>query len=412
MGRPKRTDKEQRETSSSSHNPHKPTRSPTLPTSSHTASAGFTPNSDTCLGHDLDDTVDPALGGVQYLESFDFTLQDATLEDDSLDIPPGHYLNATLDLPLDQSIPAITDERAETYTATANVYSRFPPMRHESIQELSNLNLELYRQLGVVRPMAIKYRIIHPSLVTLPDGNHTLSDAVVFMMHGLQTYHKLLVEILGFTGPAHDALYDSHDHPNPNTTSLLSPADVGDNEDPRVPVSGATGRQRRKILRSDSDAERTVLHDSSHSALLDMPTSLLLLSCHTNLIYLCGDVFAAIRAALLATRRQITLFTFSFLHSDEISIPQDPDLQIIVLTQAVIRLIDRIRGLLSYPDDCDVDPRGKRCETKARRNAIPPQLLDLVLRWEARGGGLADRVGIEALREEIRRLHELVYKPV
>ncbi|KAK1766626.1 hypothetical protein QBC33DRAFT_541600 [Phialemonium atrogriseum] len=420
MGRPKRADKDQRGSTASS-NPPQPTRSPTLPSTSHTAAGGFTPNGDTWSGHDLDDTPDPTLQGVQYLEFFDIALQDATPEDESLDRPAEHYLDPTLDLSLAQSIPTLitlTDEGTAVDTATVNAYSRFPPMRQDSTQELSNLNLELYRQLGVVGSMASKDANIHPGLATPPGGTHTsLSDAVVFMMHGLQTYHRLLVEILGFTGPTHDAMHCSHDHPKPSTTSLLSPADGMDSEDPRGPVSeAATSRQPRLASQSDGSSELTVAHDPSHgaSALLDMPTSLLLLSCHANLIYFCRDAFAAIRAALLATRRPITLFSISFLHTDEVSIPQDPDLQIIVLTQAVIRLIERIGRLLGYPDDWEDDSGHERCEPNLRshNNAIPPELLDLVLRRAASGEGPLDRVGIRELREEIRRLYELVYRPV
>jgi len=255
-------------------------------------------------------------------------------------------------------------------------------------------------------------------LATPPGGTHTpLSDAVVFMMHGLQTYHRLLVEILGFTGPTQDAMYCSHDHPKPSTnTSLLSPADGMDSEGPRGPVSEAASRQPRLASQSGGSSELTVVYDPSHgaSALLDMPTSLLLLSCHANLISFCRDAFAAIRAAVLATHRPIALFSISFLHTDEVSIPQDPALQIIVLTQAVIRLIERIGRLLGYPDDCEDDPGCERCEPNLRshNNAIPPQLLDLVLRGAASGEGPLDRVGIGELREEIRGLYELVYRPV
>ena len=421
MGRPKRTDKDQRGSTASSNQPQ-PTRSPTLPSTSHTATGGFTPNGDTWSGHDLDDRPDPTLQGVQYLEFFDISLQDTTPEDEALDMPPEHYLDPALDLSLAQSIPTLTtltDEGTAVDTATVNAYSRFPPLRQESTQELSNLNLELYRQLGVVGSIASKDANINPGLATPPGGTHTsLSDAVVFMMHGLQTYHRLLVEILGFTGPTHDAMDCSHDHPKPSTTSLLSPADGMDSEDPRGrPVSEAASRQPRRASQSDGNSELTVAHDLSHgasSALLDMPTSLLLLSCHANLIYFCRDAFAAIRAALLATRRPITLFSISFLHTDEVSIPQDPDLQIIVLTQAVIRLIERIGRLLGYPDGCEDDSGHERCEPNLRshNNAIPPELLDLVLRRAASGEGPLDRVGIRELREEIRGLYELVYRPV
>lgn len=279
--------------------------------------------------------------------------------------------------------------------------------------------MQLSRQLGAVISTANKYTNIHPglgltALATPPDENRTLCGAVVFMMHGLQTCHRLLVEILGSTGPTHSAMYDSHDNPKSSTvsTSLLSPIEGIDNEDSRARMSEATGRPPRKRHRSDGSAEFTVLHDSSHSANLDMPTSLLLLSCHTNLIYLCRDAFAAIRAALLTTHREINLLTISFLNIVDLSIPPDPDLQIIILIQAVLRMIDRIGRLLGYPDDCKIDSGGERCESNARSSAIPRRLLDLLLRSEACGEGPADRVGTKALREEIRGLHELVYKPV
>ncbi|TPX14114.1 uncharacterized protein E0L32_000508 [Thyridium curvatum] len=435
MGRPRRTDKEQRESTGNSHNPpqHTNIRSPALPTTSSqpASSRGFTPNGDTWSGHDLDDAVDPLLRGVtvQYLEAFDFALSgEGTLEDqNSLDIPPDHYLNSALDLSLDPPISALTrDEGAAIESATtANGPGRHRPMRQETMQELSDLNMQVYQQLGIVGPMASKYTNIHPglgltALATPPDGSHTLSDAVVFMMHGLQTYHRLLVEILGSgPGPNHSAIYDAHEHPKPSTVSaslLLSPAEGIDAEDStdRRRMSEATGQPPRKKIRSSSNGtELTVLHDSdsSHSALLDMPSSLLVLSCHTNLMHLSRDAFAAIRAALLATHRQITLFTISLLHIDEVSIPPDPDLQIIVLTQAVLRLIDRIGRLLGCQDDCEVDSGGERYEAKPCSIVIAPQLVDLVLKGEAGGEGLTGRVGIEALREEIRRLHEIVYQP-
>jgi hypothetical protein len=420
MGRPKRTDKDQRGSTASS-NPPQPTRPPALPSTSHTASGGFTSNGDTWSGYNLDDTPDPTLQGVQYLEFFDIdiALQDTIPEDKSLDMPPEHYLDPSLDLSLAQSIPTLTpltNEGTAVDTATVNAYNRFPPMRQESTQKLSNLNLELYRQLGVLGSMASNDANIHPGLATPPGGTHTsLSDAVVFMMHGLQTYDRLLVEILGFTGPTHDAMYCSHDQPKSSTTS--DGMDM-DSEDPRGPVSEAASRQRRLASQSDGNCELTVVHDPSPShgasALLDTSTSLLLLSCYANLFLLCRDAFAAIRAALLAKHRPITFFSISFLHTNEVSIPQDPDLQIIVLTQAVIRLIERIGRLLGYPDGCEDDSGCERCEPNLRshNNVIPPELLDLVLRRAASGEGLLDRVGIGELREEIRGLYELVYRPV
>ncbi len=427
MGRPRRADKDQPgESSGSSGNPSQPTLSPLHTNSSQTTtSIDFVPNGDAWSVRGLDDAaIDPTLRSVtvQYLDSFNFVLpEEATLEDDSAGLPTEHYLNPTLELSSSQSIPALTADEGTAIDNTdpLNDYSRFPTMRQETMQELSDLNMQLSRQLGAVSATANKYTNVHTdlgltALATPLADNNTLCDSVVFMMHGLQTFHRLLGEILSSVGPTHSNMHDSHDNPKPATmiTSLLSPIERVDSEDARGSVSEVTGRPPRKRLRSDSSAEFAVQHDSSHSDSLDLPTSLLLLSCHTNLIYLCRDAFAAIRAALLTTHRQITIFTISFLNIDELSIPSDPDLQIIVLIQAVIRMIDRIGRLLGYPDDCEVDSGGERCENHARSGAIPWRLLDLVLRSEVCGEFPADRAGTKALMEEIRRLHEIVYKPV
>lgn len=415
MGRPKRTDKEQSgKSSDSSHNPSQITGAPALPTISAQTetSVDFAINSDAWMAHDLDDTpMDPNLRSVavQYLDAFDFALVgEAPLQGDLEGILTDHYLNQTPDLSSGQHIPAVTKDGAAALDTTESLtdFGRFPAMRQETMQELSDLNMQLSRQLRAVSSTANKYTI-HPSLgltalVTPPDEDRTPRDAVAIMMQGLQTYHRLLLEILGSTGPTHSAMYDSHENPKSSTTSLLSPIDGVDSD----------SKRGRKRPRSDSSVEYTALRDSSQSANLDMPTSLLLLSCHTNLMHLCRRTFAAIRAALLSTHRQINLFTISFLNIVDLSIPPDPDLQIIVLIQAVIRMIDRIGRLLGYPDDCEVASGSEKCKNISRGSAIPQRLLDLVLKSETCEEDPADRVGIQALREEIRGLHELVYKAV
>jgi Fungal Zn(2)-Cys(6) binuclear cluster domain len=91
MGRPQRTDKERRETTNSSRK-SQPTHSPNSPTlrrtSSQTTSKNSTANGNIWLGHDLEETIDSNLLGVQYQESLDFVLHNAALEDDQLHIFP------------------------------------------------------------------------------------------------------------------------------------------------------------------------------------------------------------------------------------------------------------------------------------------------------------------------------------
>jgi hypothetical protein len=353
--------------------------------------------------------VDPTMEDVQYLVPFDFALHGTTIEVDSLDVRPEHDLSPTLD----QYVPSLTDEGTTVDTASITTRGRCASMRQESTQELSNLNLELYKQLGIVGLMTTKHRNLYPDLTTPPDGNNTLSQAVLVMMHSLQTYHRLLIEILGPTELNHDSMHDSCDNSNSGIGSLMSPSDGTDGDDSRGTMSkGVTaGPPPQEIYRQDSSVQLRVLHGSSHSSPpllpIDMPTSLLLLSCHTNLVYLCRDIFAAIRAALLPPRRQVTLFTFTFPSTDDISIPPDPELQILVLTQAVIRLMERIGRLLGYPNDgCSNDGTG-------HSHALPAPLVKLFFGGEATGSGpVTGRVEMEALEGEIRRLHKLVYKEV
>ncbi|KAI0452047.1 hypothetical protein F5B21DRAFT_484944 [Xylaria acuta] len=415
MGRPKRTDKEQRETTSSSYKPSQLTHSPISPTSSQAASKNFTMNGNIWLGHDVGDAVDPSLGVVQYLEPLDYGPQDAAaLQDDLLYKTPsddcfGHSL--------DFSTPFISNEDAAINTTAVSIHNYPPPVQQESVQKMSNLNLELYRQLGVIRPMASEYRSIETSLVESPDKNKSLSDAIVFMMQGLQTFHELLLGILGSAdenfckeATTHGAMWSSRDGGKPCSTSLLSLTEGREDDELRQSMYEATNWKEVKGSRSDNGAEPHIQESLPSSSFLDMPTSLLIISCYTNLIHLCRDVFAAIREALPATGHQKTPFTLSVFYISGVSIHQDSNLQILVLTQTVVRLVDKIGHSLS-PHDFAAKS-SKRDEIEAYSKTIPPQLLDFVLRQDGTGREAVYKVGIKALREEIRRLNELVYTPV
>ncbi|KAL2204131.1 hypothetical protein CC79DRAFT_1400366 [Sarocladium strictum] len=378
MGRPKRTNKEQRET-------RRP--SPTLPTPTQTDSGRFSLNGETWSNHGLDDMVDPTMEDVQYLVPFDFALHGTTLEASSLDVPPEHDLSPTWD----QYVPSLTDEGTTVDTASTITRGRCPSRRQESTQELSNLNLELYKQLGIVGLMTKAQECLSA------PGNTAGWER--YSLQGCGCYDAQLADL------SQAARRD---------TGLMSPSDHTDGDDSRgYMCKGVTaGPPPQEIYRQDSSVQLRVLHGLSHSSPpslpIDMPTSLILLSCHTNLVYLCRDIFAAIRSALLAPRRQVTLFTFTFPSTDDVSIPPDPELQILVLAQAVIRLMEKIVHLLGYPDDgCSNDGTGHHS------HALPAPLVKLFFGGEAAGSGPATgRVEMEALKGELRRLHKVVYKEV
>ena len=170
--------------------------------------------------------------------------------------------------------------------------------------------------------------------------------------------------------------------------------------------------KQQKVPRSNTSPKSHHIEDRpSQITFLDMPTSLLIISCYINLIHLCRDVFAAIRSALPGPCHQTTLFTLSGFQISGVPIHQDSDLQIIVLSQVVVRLVDRIGLSLGHPYNTTTEA-SKRDEAKLYSKTILPQLLDFVLRQEGVVRQPSCEVGIEALREEIRRLNEVVYKSV
>ncbi|XWW99241.1 hypothetical protein V2A60_007250 [Cordyceps javanica] len=385
-------------------------------------SIDFVPSSEAWSTRGLDDVpIDPTLQSAtaQYLESLDFAFSvETTLEEESASVATDLYLNSKLDLSLSQAIPTLTEDEGAGVDATEqnNDSDFFLSMRQETMQELSDLNMRLSRQLGAVGSTVnmcadIRTNSRLTALATPPDEKRTFNDVVIFMMHSIQTYHRLLVEILRSARPPHPSRYDSHENLKSSTMGIsrLSSIEGDTAEDLNGRMLEATGQPPRKRFRSGRNADSTAPQDLSHNPRIDMPTSLLLLSCHTNLIYNCRDVFAAIRGAISTKNREISLFTISFHNIDSLSIPTDPDLQIIVLIQAVIRMIDKIGRLLGYPDDCETNSGG---ESNAHSSAIPRRLLDSMLKSEAGADFPADRVGTQALRAEMRQLHNLVYKPL
>ena len=467
MGRPQRRDRERSETTNGTRKaqPRHVSNVPTLHwTSSQTASKDSTANGNTWLGHDLDETVDSSLVGVQHQESLDSGLHHGPLEDGQLHISPSEdcfdntfdFVSSQVprDLP-DLGMYEFGDEETGGSLQPSSSMSMesvpispiaaqkpdiegilevaiqddLPPMPQESVEKVSNLNLEVRRQLSIVRRMAKEHRYPEPSLVESPDKNTSLSYVVAFMIQGLQTYHELLLEILGSANQnsckdttSHTAIsYSSQsNHPplqhtlwqttKPCPTNLLSLTYTRTTE--LMETIPEPKSKQQKVPRSNTDTKSHHTQDRpSQINFLDMSTSLLIISCYINLIHLCRDVFAAIRSALPGPCHQTTLLTLSGFQISGVPIHQDSDLQIIVLTQVVVRLVDRIGLSLGHPYNTATEA-SKRDEAKLYDKAILPQLLDFVLRQEGAARQPSCDVGIEALREEIRRLNEVVYKPV
>ncbi|KAK0513955.1 hypothetical protein JMJ35_003677 [Cladonia borealis] len=466
MGRPQRRDRGLPEATNHTRKaqPRHASNVPSLPgTSSSSASKDSTANGNTWLGHDLDETVHSNLVGVQHQESIDFGLHHAPLEDDQMHISPSEdCFDNTFDfvspqVPRDLSdfgmyefgneetggsllpsssmsmesipiSPIAAQEPDIEGIPEVTIQDDPPPMPQESVEKVSNLNLEVRRQLSIVRRMAKQYRNIESSLVESPDKNNSLSCVAAFMIQGLQTYHELLLEVLGSANQdsckdttSHTEMYNSQNNrpplqhtfgptTKPCPTNLLSLTDVG-NADSMETIFEPKSKQQKVPRSSTSSKSHHIQDGPSHINFLDMSTSLLIISCYINLIQLCRDVFAAIRSALPGPCHQTTFLTLSGLQISGVPIHQDSDLQIIVLTQVVVRLVDKIGLSLGHPYNTTAEA-SKRDEAKFYSKAILPQLLEFVLRQEGVVRQPSCKVGIEALRAEIRKLNEVVYKMV
>lgn len=404
----------------------------------------------------MEETIDSNLVGVQYQESLDFGLHNAALEDDQLHISPsedcfdnisdfvspqlprnlsdfGMYESGTEETssPLQPS-PFIAIEPITIGNIIAEKSNGEgipdPPMPQTLVEKVSNLNLELRRQLNIVSQMTNEYRNTEPSLVESPDKNNSLSCAICFMIRGLQIFHDSLLEIHGSANQdsgkettSHTAMYNSQNNypplqhtfrqsTKPGPISLLSLTDTRYND--LVESVSEPKSKQRNVPQSDTSSKSHHIQDGpSQITLLDMSTSLLIISCYINLIHLCRDVFAVIRGTLPDSGHQTTLLTLSGFQISGVSIHQDSDLQIILLTQVVVRLVDKIGLSLGHPYKSTAEV-GQRDEAKLCNNTILPQILDFVLKQEEIEGQPSFQGGTESLREEIRRLNEVVYKPV
>nr|A0A7L9EZ90.1 RecName: Full=Transcription factor xenB; AltName: Full=Xenoacremones biosynthesis cluster protein B [Xenoacremonium sp. BF-2018a]QOJ72660.1 XenB [Xenoacremonium sp. BF-2018a] len=393
------------------------------------------------------------LAGTQCLDSLDFVLQGGAIDDEQLRItPPEDCFDVNFDFispPVPRTMPdfGIYEFGSEAtsgslepgpfmpieHAATSNPAAEKPnpgalvhvsSMQQESVEQMSALNVEIHRQLSVVSQVAKEYATTEPSLMDSTDQRNRLSSAVVSMIQGLQTFQTLLLEILGAArqgSPKEPASRASMHSSQKNDTSLqtswtwlntkndlssIADADTGDT------ISDFETGDRQTISRSDTNSEvRPIPESPSQTTWLDMSTSLLIISCYINLIQLCRDVFAAIRGALSVPGHQTTLLELSGFQISGVSIHEDSDLQIIVLTQVVVRLIDRIGLYLGYSGTSTAEA-GKRDESDFNCKTISPQLLDFVLGQKEMEGQPSCKERIEALREEIRKLSEVVYKPI
>lgn len=470
MGRPQRADKERRGTASSSASSRESqyansADSAVAGSSSHSASKSLDAENDHAwLRQDLG-----SHGDDRFSEMVDFGLNTNGLYDDALLTSasedqyengfdyfsprlPGSMMTFSMDdLGIDESrdpsqprspfvslgqLPAIDVPPATQRTMPrGNDLAALPPMPDEVLQKISSLNLYLHQQSNVASRIAAEYENSKPKLGEAPPDTNGLRCAIDTMNQGLQTFHALLLEILGSADQIM-ALSSSSRHASIDDTSNDR---TGSQQTLPGPISMfcvgnllgfGTAKDHNDAARSASSSRKSA-HQTprlgslsgappqpqNHLTSIDMPTSLMIISCYINLVQLCRHVFRAIRVALSPPGQQKTLLALSSLQIGGVPIYQDPDLQIIILTQVVDRLINRIGLLLGIPGTGTGSPEWRDDNVPCAKpllDSMPcakpllPQLLKVLLRQEGIWGQASAAGGIEALREEIKKLNEEV----
>ncbi|KAK3998219.1 hypothetical protein QBC44DRAFT_386584 [Cladorrhinum sp. PSN332] len=325
------------------------------------------------------------------------------------------------------------EKRSTQNTSGVNTPSTMIPQ--ELIERMSSLNLGLHHQSAVASQLASDYNNCpDPSMID-PHKDTRLSFAVDSMVQGLQNLHSLLLEIMGsannnqgnFSNPTHEAAIKTQQQQQQQQQNRNDNHGNYNNCFFAPNISGFWFGGGGGAGRKDSDSTATPQEPDSvvPANSIDLPTGLLIVSCHVNLIHLCRHVFAGIRSALSSRGHQRALPALSSCQIGGVSILQDSDLQLVILIQVVARLINKIGVLLGYPATTGTGGGGDESAggfggggggeeespgggNRTATATVLTQLLRFVLTRDGVAGQPSYGGGMEALREEITRLNEML----
>lgn len=397
MGRPQRGDtgrerRERREKTAVT----SPRESRPISQSALAASLDWAPeaNDNMWFRYDLDETRDLPQGP----NFFDIGLQNAALDDNHV-----HGASAFDDWfdggGFDQAVPPDASSTVTNCSAQPSPFISIDPLTMTTAREkrnsqgvsavntsstapqalverLTSLNLGLHQQSIIAGQIVGDYGNIElGAMEPAPHKGNHLSFAVDSMIQGLQTLHGLLVEVIG---TATGGGFSSES------------------------ANSAAATKTQTVNRPPAQQQLPGLG-------VNLPTSLMIISCHINLIRLCRNVFAGVRATLSSRgHQQRALLVFSSCQIGGVSISQDSDLNPLILTQVVARLINKIGVLLGYPCSSGSTAAGESGSGTDEANKAPlPQLLRFVLAQEGVAGQPSYGEGMEALRE-IRKLNDVL----
>jgi hypothetical protein len=247
--------------------------------------------------------------------------------------------------------------------------------------------------------------------------NNVLPQAIAVMIRSLQRFSDLLDHVLGSkdqipsenltTSPLTQERTPSVQSSRESLDQILTFTDIRTRDLLSMPFQAIHQQQPSYTAKASTNGQAQV-------SLLDLPTNLLIISCYVSLINLSREVLAAIRCSILGPSHQNHFTTLSSLEFNGLFLKQDSDLQVLILTQGIIRLLDRIgSSLVCAP----VMVSKQDHEDIVWKRAITPHLLQSILKQKDKEGEAIDEENsfgrsIQGLREGIRNLHEVVYKTV
>lgn len=331
-------------------------------------------------------------------------------------------LEANFEELADGSPMALTSTKSPSDSDTSSL-RKLSDEYQGSVEQLSKLSMEIYRQLrltGTTVDLAVA------SDLSSSDQNESEPQhPIAMMIHGLQRFQELLREIPS----SHSRLCaaTSRNIAPVSLEAILSPAETPSqhkrssaayittsptesrSSDLSLSPSVSKCQSYSKPLSSEAlpVSQNNVRQAQIHG--LDLPTSLLTITCYINLVRLCRNVFSNIRFCLLTLDHQAVFATLSDLQISGVSLQQDGNLQILVLVQVAISLLDRIGSSLCLPNGASIDG-AQRNEEPVWNKIIPPKLMEVVLREEELDGQDLYSGGIKAFREEIRKLRRVLNK--
>lgn len=272
------------------------------------------------------------------------------------------------------------------------------PVPQDFMERICSLNVSLHQQTTISSQITGDYTSTDPSLLD-PQKDTRLSFAVDAMIQGLQTFHALLLQISVDPVPDHPQQQQQQTTTTATPSRFIAPP----SRSCAPSLFWFTGRKD-----SSTPEPSSSIKSPPRTSSIDLSTSLMLISCHINLIHLCRHVFSGIRAALSRGHHR-TLPALSSCQIGGVAIAQDSDLQLLILIQVVVRMVNKIGVLLGYPSSsgaaegiggCGEGGGGQRAG-----GTLLGRLLGFVLAQE---GGEGYAGGMEGLRDEVRRLNSVL----